>query len=99
MPFLPLNKKEMLERGWEAPDIVCVTGDAYVDHPSFGIAIISRVLEAAGFKVCILSQPPKTRRCIYFSAYYPILSRNPELVNRKSSFSAKYSRRNLLWKL
>lgn len=59
MPFLPLNKKEMLERGWEAPDIVCVTGDAYVDHPSFGIAIISRVLEAAGFKVCILSQPQK----------------------------------------
>ena len=57
MPFLPLNKKEMTGRGWDAPDIVCVTGDAYVDHPSFGIAIISRVLEAAGFKICILSQP------------------------------------------
>ena len=57
MPFLPLSKKEMLERGWDAPDIVCVTGGAYVDHPSFGIAIISRVLEAAGFKICICSQP------------------------------------------
>lgn len=57
MSFLPLNKKEMLERGWDTPDIVCVTGDAYVDHPSFGIAIISRVLEAAGFKICICSQP------------------------------------------
>ena len=57
MPFLPLNKKEMTERGWDAPDIICVTGDAYVDHPSFGIAIISRVLEAAGFQICILSQP------------------------------------------
>ena len=57
MHFLPLSKKEMLERGWDAPDIVCVTGDAYVDHPSFGIAIISRVLEAAGLKICICSQP------------------------------------------
>ena len=57
MPFLPITPEEMRERGWDAPDIVAVTGDAYVDHPSFGIAIISRVLEAAGFSVCILSQP------------------------------------------
>ena len=57
MPFLPINQKEMRERGWESPDIVIVTGDAYVDHPSFGTAIISRVLEDAGFSVCILSQP------------------------------------------
>ena len=57
MPFLPITKKEMLERGWDAPDFVIVTGDAYVDHPSFGTAIISRVLEKAGYKVCILSQP------------------------------------------
>jgi uncharacterized radical SAM protein YgiQ len=47
----------MLERGWEAADIIIVTGDAYVDHPSFGTAIVSRVLENAGFKVCIISQP------------------------------------------
>ena len=47
----------MLERGWYYPDFVCVTGDAYVDHPSFGIAIISRVLESLGFHCVILSQP------------------------------------------
>ncbi len=57
MAFLPLSRPEMRARGWEQPDIVLVTGDAYVDHPSFGTAIISRVLEAAGFRVCILSQP------------------------------------------
>ncbi len=57
MPFLPITKKEMLERGWDSPDFVLVTGDAYVDHPSFGTAIISRVLEDAGYRVCILSQP------------------------------------------
>ncbi len=57
MPFLPLNRKEMNERGWKQADFILVTGDAYVDHPSFGTAIISRVLENAGYKVCILSQP------------------------------------------
>lgn len=57
MPFLPITNKEMQERGWDEPDIVIVTGDAYVDHPSFGVAIISRVLEAAGFRIGILSQP------------------------------------------
>ncbi len=57
MPFLPLTKKEMKQYGWDTPDIVIVTGDAYVDHPSFGTAIISRVLEDSGFKVCIISQP------------------------------------------
>ena len=57
MPFLPLYKKEMVEYGWDKPDFIIVTGDAYVDHPSFGTAIISRVLENAGYKVCIISQP------------------------------------------
>lgn len=55
--FLPLTREEMLARGWERPDFVYVTGDAYVDHPSFGVSIISRVLEDAGFNVAILSQP------------------------------------------
>lgn len=55
--FLPVSKEEMLERGWHYCDFICVTGDAYVDHPSFGIAIISRVLEAEGFKVGIIAQP------------------------------------------
>lgn len=55
--FLPITKEEMLSRGWEVPDFVVVTGDAYCDHPSFGTAIISRVLEAEGYRVCILAQP------------------------------------------
>ena len=58
--FLPITKKEMLDRGWDGVDFVCVTGDAYVDHPSFGIAIISRLLESMGFRVAILSQPDFT---------------------------------------
>ncbi len=57
MPFLPITYEDMQQRGWECPDFVLVTGDAYVDHPSFGTAIISRVLEAAGYRVCIVSQP------------------------------------------
>ncbi len=55
--FLPINKEEMLQRGWEQPDFVYISGDAYVDHPSFGAAIITRVLESHGYKVCFLSQP------------------------------------------
>ena len=55
--FLPISKADMKKRGWEQCDFVYVIGDAYVDHPSFGHAIISRVLEAAGYKVGILSQP------------------------------------------
>ena len=55
--FLPVNKKDMLQRGWEQADFVYITGDAYVDHPSFGASIITRVLEAKGFKVAVLSQP------------------------------------------
>ena len=55
--FLPVTPEEVRARGWDAPDFVYVTGDAYVDHPSFGLAIISRVLEAAGYRVAILPQP------------------------------------------
>ena len=55
--FLPISKSDMAARGWDACDFVYVIGDAYVDHPSFGHAIISRVLEAAGYRVGILSQP------------------------------------------
>lgn len=57
MPFLPITLKEMKQYGWESPDFIIVTGDSYVDHPSFGTAIISRVLEAAGYRVCIIPQP------------------------------------------
>lgn len=55
--FLPVTYEEMRERGWESPDFVYVCGDAYVDHPAFGAAIITRVLEDAGFTVAMLSQP------------------------------------------
>ena len=55
--FLPVNRKEMEQRGWEQPDFVYVTGDAYVDHPSFGPAIISRLLESRGYRVAMLPQP------------------------------------------
>ena len=55
--FLPISKQDMTDRGWYYCDFLIVTGDAYVDHPSFGTAIISRVLEDAGYKVAILSQP------------------------------------------
>ncbi len=56
-PFLPMSRTEMEERGWDRCDIVLVTGDAYIDHPSFGMAIIGRLLEAQGFRVGILAQP------------------------------------------
>ena len=56
-PFLPMSRAEMTALGWDACDIVLVTGDAYVDHPSFGMAIIGRLLEAQGFKVGIIAQP------------------------------------------
>ena len=61
--FLPISKEDMNRRGWTQCDFVYVVGDAYVDHPSFGHAIISRVLEDAGYKVGIISQPTgRTRR-------------------------------------
>ncbi len=55
--FLPINREDVRARGWDGVDFVYVTGDAYVDHPSFGAAIITRVLEAEGFRVAVLSQP------------------------------------------
>jgi len=56
-PFLPMSRTEMEELGWDSCDIVLVTGDAYVDHPSFGMAVIGRMLEAQGFRVGIIAQP------------------------------------------
>ena len=56
-PFLPMSRAEMELLGWDSCDVIIVTGDAYVDHPSFGMAIIGRVLEAQGFRVGIIAQP------------------------------------------
>ncbi|MBU2977108.1 YgiQ family radical SAM protein [Alteromonas sp. C1M14] len=61
-PFLPMSKAEMDELGWDSCDVILVTGDAYVDHPSFGMAVVGRVLEAHGFRVGIISQPDWTSK-------------------------------------
>ncbi len=66
--FLPLCRAEADALGWNEPDFVYVTGDAYIDHPSFGVAIISRVLESKGFRVAILSQP-NYKSCEDFRKY------------------------------
>ncbi|MBQ9947516.1 MAG: YgiQ family radical SAM protein, partial [Oscillospiraceae bacterium] len=57
MPFLPVSRQDMIERGIDQLDFICFTGDAYIDHPTFGIAIISRLIEAAGFTVGMIAQP------------------------------------------
>src|ERR1700689_2985792 len=56
-PFLPTTREEMGALGWEACDVIVVTGDAYVDHPSFGMAIVGRLLEAQGLRVGVIAQP------------------------------------------
>src|SRR6202043_787932 len=56
-PFLPMSRAEMDILGWDSCDVIVVTGDAYVDHPSFGMAIVGRLLEAQGFRVGIIAQP------------------------------------------
>jgi hypothetical protein len=56
-PYLPMSRAEMDALGWDSCDIILVTGDAYVDHPSFGMAVIGRMLEAQGFRVGIIAQP------------------------------------------
>ena len=56
-PFLPMSRQEMQQLGWDSCDVILVTGDAYIDHPSFGMALIGRLLESQGFRVGIISQP------------------------------------------
>jgi uncharacterized radical SAM protein YgiQ len=56
-PFLPMSRAEMEQLGWDSCDVIIVTGDAYIDHPSFGMALVGRLLEAQGFRVGIISQP------------------------------------------
>jgi len=61
-PFLPMSRQEMDELGWDSCDIIIVCGDAYVDHASFGMAVIGRTLEAQGFRVGIIAQPDWTQK-------------------------------------
>ena len=82
--FLPVTKADLAERGWEEFDFLVTTGDAYVDHPSFGPAIISRVLEAEGYRVAILAQPVMTRKDVY--------KRQPQLRGPPESRSGRLYR-------
>ena len=59
-PFLPMSRAEMDKLGWHSCDIILITGDAYIDHPSFGMALVGRLLEAQGYRVGIISQPDWT---------------------------------------
>jgi len=81
--FLPINRYDMEQRGWGEPDFVYVTGDAYVDHPSFGVAIISRVLENAGFKTGIIG----TTGIYYNDKYEYIDNSTPESYELHRIFS------------
>ncbi|NCB03014.1 MAG: YgiQ family radical SAM protein, partial [Spirochaetia bacterium] len=57
LSFLPTTKEEMNQRGWDQLDVLFISGDAYVDHPSFGAALLSRLMESHGYRVGIISQP------------------------------------------
>lgn len=71
--FPPTTVADMRQRGWDAPDFVYVSGDAYVDHPSFGAAVIVRTLEAAGYHVAVLAQPNWKMRMISSASAVPIM--------------------------
>lgn len=72
-PFLPMSRKEMRKLGWDSCDIILVVGDAYVDHPSFGMAVIGRTLEAQGYRVGIIAQPDWTNKDAFMKLGKPNL--------------------------
>lgn len=90
-PFLPMTRAEMEDLGWDSCDIILVTGDAHIDHPSFGMAIIGRLLESHGFRVGIISQPDwrdptDFRQLGKPNLFYGITSGNMDsMVNRYTS--------------
>ncbi len=75
-PFLPMSREEMRLLGWDQCDIIIVSGDAYVDHPSFGMAILGRLLEAQGYRVGIIAQPD-WKSAAAFRPAAPVLRRQP----------------------
>ncbi|NRD75638.1 YgiQ family radical SAM protein [Shewanella sp. VB17] len=87
-PFLPMSRKEMNKLGWESCDIIIITGDSYVDHPSFGMAVIGRMLEAQGFRVGIISQPEWSNKHDFMALgkpnlYFGVTSGNMDsMINR-----------------
>ena len=90
-PFLPMSRAEMDELGWDSCDIILVTGDAYVDHPSFGMAVIGRTLEAHGFRVGIIAQPDWKSKDAFMSLgkpnlYFGVTAGNMDsMINRYTS--------------
>jgi len=90
-PFLPTTRAEMDALGWDSCDIIVVTGDAYVDHPSFGMAVIGRVLEGQGFRVGIIAQPDWTSTAEFEqlgrpNLYYGVAAGNMDsMINRYTS--------------
>jgi uncharacterized radical SAM protein YgiQ len=90
-PFLPMSRAEMEALGWDSCDVILVTGDAYIDHPSFGMALVGRVLEAQGFRVGIIAQPDwqsaeDFRRLGKPNLYFGITAGNMDsMVNRYTS--------------
>ena len=87
-PFLPMSRKEMKKLGWDSCDIIIVTGDAYVDHPSFGMAVIGRMLESQGFRGGIISQPDWSNKEDFMklgkpNLYFGVTSGNMDsMINR-----------------
>ncbi|MDB0034715.1 YgiQ family radical SAM protein [bacterium] len=87
-PFLPMSRKEMDKLGWDSCDIIIITGDSYVDHPSFGMAVIGRMLEAQGFRVGIISQPDWSNKNDFMALgkpnlYFGVTSGNMDsMINR-----------------
>ena len=90
-PFLPMSRAEMDQLGWDSCDVILVTGDAYIDHPSFGMALVGRLLEAQGFRVGIISQPDwrsaaDFRRLGKPNLYFGVTAGNMDsMVNRYTS--------------
>jgi uncharacterized radical SAM protein YgiQ len=90
-PFLPTTREEMDELGWDSCDVIIITGDAYVDHPSFGMAILGRLLEGQGFRVGIIAQPNCTTKNDFTklgrpNLYFGITAGNMDsMVNRYTS--------------
>ncbi len=95
MPFLPITVEEMKKQGFTEPDFIIVTGDAYVDHPSFGTAIISRVLENEGFKVCIIPQPVRDEDFTRFGRpKYAFLVNSGNIDSMVAHYTAAKKRRS-----
>ncbi len=83
-PWLPMSRPEMEQLGWDSCDIIIVAGDGYVDHPSFGMAVIGRVLEAQGFRVGMLAQP-RTENAAMTMPIPPVTSRGNALTEPSPS--------------